>query len=108
MSLKVIEIFLIFSLVSSSFGLDLQRLTHACLEGALKDIQDVFCTTQKGVRIQTTRKLSKTFYCVSYEKKTGNKNEFEVLSFDLHNDDYDLTFVSKVSELIFRFLIFES
>lgn len=95
MSLKVTKIILVLTIAASSFALDFQRLSDGCLQGNLTERQDLQCSTQKGVRIQTSRKSGQTFYCVSYEKKTGNKNEFDILSFDLPNDDYyDLKFVS--------------
>lgn len=80
--------------VSSVVSLDFQRLSDDCLEGtSLQKLQDLTCTTPKGVKIHKSRKQNQTFYCINYEKKTGNRNEFDTLSFDLRGD-YDLKYVS--------------
>lgn len=91
--LKVLVLF--FYSVSSVFSLDFQRLSDDCLEGAsLQKLQDLTCTTSsKGVKIHQIRNQNQTFYCINYEKKTGNRNEFDVLTFDL-SGDYDLKYVS--------------
>ena len=39
------------------------------------------------------KRKSQTFYCIKYEKRTGNVNTYDVLSFDL-KEDYELKFVS--------------
>lgn len=80
--------------IANGICLDLGRLSDECLKGKLlSKLQDINCVTLKLVRIQKIQHQNDTFYCITYEKKSGNRNEFDVLSFDLH-EDYDLKFVS--------------
>lgn len=74
--------------------LDLQKLSDDCLKGKPAP-GGLECTTAKGVQIQRIHEGFQKFYCINYEKKTGNINEFDTLTFDLSHDDYDLKFVSK-------------
>ena len=63
---------------------------------ALGQTKDVDCLTRNEVKVVKLTESSQTFYCIYYEKRTGNLNEFDVLSFDLSSDDYDFKFVRKI------------
>jgi hypothetical protein len=70
------------------------RLADECLKGhMLSETEDLRCVTGNGVAIHRIKRRSQTFYCIKYEKKVGNVNAFDILSFD-PNEDYDLKFVS--------------
>lgn len=95
MTVGGIKLFFVLICVSSGVSLDLERLASDCLRSqTTSGAGDLECTTAKGLKIFKTQQLSQTFYCISYEKKTGKRDEFDVLSFDL-SEDYDLKFVSK-------------
>lgn len=86
---------ILLSCLSLALSLDFVRLTDDCLRGrSLQGNENLRCVTPKGLIVQHMIEDSQTFYCLKYEKKSGNKNEFDVLSFDLH-EDYDLKFVSR-------------
>lgn len=95
MSTKKIKVFFILAFVASSSGSDFTRLPDNCLKGNDFDLpKDIECTTGKGVKVTKISSLAKTFYCIQFEKNSGEKKEFDVLSFDLRSSDYDLQFVS--------------
>lgn len=79
---------------SNVLSLNLDRLADDCLKDRmLHETENLKCESSKGVRVQRVQDVNQTFYCFKYEKKTGQKNnEFDVLSFDLH-EDYDLKYV---------------
>lgn len=97
MSTRKIKIFFILAIVANATGLDFTKLPDSCLKGNDFDLpKDVECTTGKGVKVTKIKSLARTFYCIQYEKNSGDKNEFDVLAFDLRSSDYDLQFVSLV------------
>jgi hypothetical protein len=93
---------LLFSLIlsaclSSALSFNQTRITEECLSGLmLSETENLKCVTQKGVSVQMVKSNSQTFYCIKYEKKSGNVNMYDLLSFDLAVD-YDLKFVSNVA-----------
>lgn len=100
MSTKQIKIFFILAIVANASGLDFTKLPDSCLKGNDLDLsKDIDCTTEKGVKVTKIKSLARTFYCIQYEKNNGDKNEFDVLAFDLKSSDYDLQFVSFVLDL---------
>lgn len=94
MAARKIIIFCVLSFIASVFCLDLQRLADDCLTGRpLQETQEVQCVTNKSVAIKKIQQENQTFYCISYEKKDGDSNEFDILSFNIF-EDYDLKYVS--------------
>lgn len=86
---------ILFFFITSIVCLNLKKASEDCLNGSsLPRNQEISCLTLNGVKINKIERQNQTFYCIYYEKKTGNRNEFDVLSFDLH-EDYDLKYVSK-------------
>lgn len=80
--------------LSNVLSFNQTRLADECLKGLmLSETENLKCVTDKGVSIQMVKRKLKTFYCIKYEKRTGNVNTYDVLSFDL-NEDYELKFVS--------------
>jgi hypothetical protein len=92
----------LFSLIlsaclSSVLSFNQTRITEECLSGLmLSETENLKCVTQKGVSVQMVKSNLQTFYCIKYEKKSGNVNMYDLLSFDLAVD-YDLKFVSSVA-----------
>lgn len=95
MSTKRFKVFCILAFVAAASGLDFTQLPDNCLKGSDYDLpKEIDCITSKGVKITKIKSSAKTFYCIQFEKNSGDKNEFDVLSFDLRSSDYDLQFVS--------------
>jgi hypothetical protein len=94
MEAAVLKTLIISACLSIVLGFNQTRIADECLKGMmLSETEDLKCITGKGVSVQRVKTISQTFYCIKYEKKLGNVNAFDVLSFDLH-EDYDLKFVS--------------
>lgn len=85
--------------VTKVYSFDLQSLSSECLNGTLsqrKIVGKLQCvTSSKGVRVLKLQEKNQTIYCINYEKKTGDITTFDVLSFDLNDEDYELFYVSK-------------
>lgn len=56
-------------------------------------LQYFFCTTSKNVIIEKIITDGKTYYCIKYEKKTGTKDDYDVIEFGTHGE-FELNFVS--------------
>ena len=93
MSVCKFKFFLVLSSLLAVNCLDLLKLNDECLKGKPSQFS-LECITTKGVRVQRIQEGTQKFYCVNYEKKTGNANEFHTLGFNLTLDDYELKFVS--------------
>lgn len=94
MSAQILKAIILLFCGSSVASLSLDRLADDCLKGRpLHATEDLKCSTDRKVGIQRIRERNQTFYCIKYEKKTGDRREFEVLSFDLH-EDYELKYAS--------------
>lgn len=93
MGSRGIILFLFVTIISSIFCLNLEKLSNECLKNrSLHEEENLNCESLKGVAIHRIQHLNQTFYCIEYEKRTGEQNEFDVLSFDLH-EDYSLKYV---------------
>lgn len=76
-------------------NLNLQQLQNRCLSYQSTAVKSSTCTTQKKLKMQITRGVENgVFYCLTYEKTTGNVYGFDSLTIELH-PDYDLQYVSK-------------
>lgn len=108
MSTRNIKIFFILAIIASSAtALDFTKLPQSCLQGNDFDLpKDVECTTGKGVKVTKITSSTRTFYCIQYEKNSGDKKEFDVLAFDLRSSDYDLQFVSFVLDHMTKHRLF--
>lgn len=94
-NLKVYFAVLAVFLYHPVLGIDFSRLSDDCVKSRkIQSPKAVECTTPKGVKIEKYTENDQTFYCISYEKKAGKLDDFDVLSFDLH-EDYDLQLVSR-------------
>jgi hypothetical protein len=94
-NLKLNFALLLIFLYHPVIGINLPQLSDDCIKSRkIQTQRSVECTTEKGVKIEKFTDENLTFYCISYEKKTGELSDFDVLSFDLH-EDYDLMLVSK-------------
>lgn len=105
MSAKGIKVILLLLSVLCAIGMDFNALSDDCLKNKiLHETADLNCITSKNVKIQRIREGNQTFYCIKYEKKSGNRDEFDALTFDLH-EDYDLKFVKTYLRSLLVFLI---
>ena len=84
---------ILIAFLSMVSGLTVQEFTDQCLNSTIRS-QDLFCSTQKKVNIQKVQQANALFYCINYEKKAGNKKQFDILSIEFINDEYSLEFVS--------------
>lgn len=85
---------ILLTCLSSVLGFNLTRIADECLKGImLSETENLKCNTAKDLSVQMIKTRSQSFYCIKYEKKSGNPNDVDVLSFDLNEDDYDLKFV---------------
>jgi len=76
-------------------NLNLQQLQNRCLSYQSTAAKSLTCTTQKKLKMQITRGVENgVFYCLTYEKTTGNVYGFDSLTIELH-PDYDLQYVSE-------------
>lgn len=99
MGAMTLKALILLACLSNVLGFNLTRISDECLKGTmLSEMENLNCVTAKGLSIQMIKTRSQIFYCIKYEKKAGNVNAFDVLSFDLH-EDYDLKFVSNKNGL---------
>lgn len=92
--LNFTKVFFVLISLSDISCLNFTKLSEFCLKSRISE-SNLQCTTEKGLQIQKIELGVKKFYCINYEKKTGNENEFDIVAFDLLHEDYDLKFVSK-------------
>lgn len=103
MSARKLKLIFLVTFVSNALSLNLQRLADDCLrDRMLHETENLKCESLKGVKIQRIQDDNQTFYCIKYEKNTGQINEFDVLSFDLHVD-YDLKYVKYTKSFAMNF-----
>lgn len=103
MSARKLNLIFLMTFVLNVLSLDLQRLADDCLKDrVLHETENLKCETLNGVKVQRIQDENQTFYCFKYEKKTGVKIEFDVLSFDLH-EDYDLKYVKSTKSFAMNF-----
>lgn len=101
-----LKVFFMLTFILSANSLE---LSDECLNLNGKSIRwSLECTTASGLRIREILEGSQKFYCINYEKKTGNIDEFDILAFDLSHDDYDLKFVSVNISLIIAEIKYDS
>jgi hypothetical protein len=88
MGANKIKFYILIACLSTVLCLDFERLMSDCLMGkALHVAENLKCETSKGVKVQRVQEKNQTFYCIKYERKSGNRNDFDVLSFDLFDDN---------------------
>lgn len=81
------------SQLSSVVCLNLERLQNECVRGRpLEGTVKLECVASE-VTIQMAKEGNQTFYCIIYEKNSGDILKFDVLSLGLL-EDYDLKYVS--------------
>lgn len=88
-------VFLSFTIANrTNRNLNLQQLQNRCLTHQSTAPKSLTCITQKKLKMQITRGVENgVFYCLTYEKNTGNVYGFDSLTIELH-PDYDLQYVS--------------
>lgn len=93
MTAKTLISLFVLIFVSKAICLDLMSLEKNCMEGkSLNETEKVECVGGE-LKMYVAREGNETFYCINYEKNTGNRYSYDVLSFEL-NEDYVMLYVS--------------
>lgn len=81
--------------VLSTFCLNLRRLQHDCIQDRILEGTRFLECIDTNITVQMFKQGNQTFYCIKYEKNTGDINEPDVLSLKLY-EDYHIKYVRKV------------